>query len=129
MLIKPTVLEFTTLYPEYGTPEFAATVGSAIDDAWVLYSDVILTLAESKQSIAFKYAVCHMFGLACWESQGFNSAPVELSSRNESIRFNVKASFLSQTMCGRKLLQLLKQKQNAIYASGISAPSCGGCGC
>jgi hypothetical protein len=129
MLTKPTVLEFTTSYPEYGTPEFAATVGSAIDDAWVLYSDVILTLSESKQAIAFKYAACHMFGLACWEAQGFNSAPVELSSRNESIRFNVKASFLSQTMCGRKLLQLLKQKQNAIYASDISAPGCSGCGC
>lgn len=123
-MLKPTVLEFTTANTTYALPEYADGLAVAIDDAWVIYGDQINTLALDKQQIGFKYAVCHMFALGCWESQGFNSAPVEMSSRNESVRFNNKASFLSQTMCGRKLLQLLKQKQNSIYASQITSPKC-----
>lgn len=131
MLTKPTVLEFTTANPQYNTPEYQETMYSVIDDSWALYADQILTLAPDKQSIAFKYAVCHMFALACWESQGFNAAPIEMSSRNESVRFSSKGSFLDQTMCGRKLKQLLKQKANYIFASEIGAPGCltNHCGC
>lgn len=120
----PTILEFTTDYPEYSQPEYSDGLQSAIDDAFALYGAQIGTLSADKQKIAFKYAVCHMFALACWEAQGFSSAPVEMSSRNESVRFNANSSFLNQTMCGRKLNQLLKQRQVGIYASRISAPGC-----
>lgn len=121
---SPTVPEFTINYPEYSQPEYAEGLQSSIDDAFALYGMQIGTLTEDKQQIAFKYAVCHMFALACWEAQGFNSAPVEMSSRNESVRFNAKSSFLNQTMCGRKLNQLLKQRQVGVYASQIPAPGC-----
>lgn len=129
---KPSISTFTTNYPKYLGEDYTEKLSEAIDKSFAIYASKIARLDRDIQDFAFQLAVCHFFQIECWVNMGYSSAPVELSSRNERVRFQKGNSILDDTHCGRELKAIFKANGNNVYVSRISQPYCaqsGGCGC
>lgn len=129
--VKPTLTDFITSWPSYDTPEYLPTLQEVMDESFVLWGDKISLLPQEKQSIAFKFAVCHQFELSCWTQMGYPGIPNELKSRNDSVVFKGNRSGLRGTSCGLKLLTLLKTVRPGMLYAGQTDFGCNstGCGC
>lgn len=129
---KPSITTFTTNYPKYSGEDYTDKLSEAIDKSFALYSYKIGRLDRDIQDFAFQLAVCHFFEVQCWVNMGYGSAPIELSSRNERIRFQKGNSILDDSHCGRELKALFKANGTNVYVSRISQPFCqpsNRCGC
>lgn len=128
---KPSLSDFVSEYPSYAAPEYQEKLTEVMQEAFILYREQISALPLDSQSLAYKFAVCHLFALSCWEDMGFAAPPQEMNSRNDKVVFKSSVQGLKGTACGLKLLTLFRKNNvGFVYASsiGTSCPTskCGG---
>jgi hypothetical protein len=116
LIPQPSVSDILTVQPEYDNPRYLPALPQLINEAYLLYGSVISDLPQTHQLLAIGYAVCALFQIRCWSKLNYPGVPTELASRNESVKFGTakKGGLVFEgTICGKKLLALIKNNTNA----------------